>query len=159
MLMYFYPSDYTIGTVDAFHVDEKEFLGRVYFINGEEYTKCYTILDNISGCRWWSDIKTRYLNTVHSKYFEITDHLRDQIEVIANYKSPEVKSEYIRKIVGPLNLQDGEAELEKILSNKFKNSPREFTNEETNSEGSSRYGEYSGESGYTNEMEGISNYG
>mgnify|MGYP000853172266 CR=1 FL=1 len=54
LLLHLFPKEYTIGSIDAFHVDEKEFLRKVYYLNDEDYVKCYLTLDSISNCTWWN---------------------------------------------------------------------------------------------------------
>jgi hypothetical protein len=79
LLLHFFPERYTIGSIDAFHVDEKEFLRKSYYINAEDYVKCYLVLDSLSGRNWWEELKARHRGTVHQNYFQLKEALYEGI--------------------------------------------------------------------------------
>ncbi len=59
LLLHLFPKKYTLGTYEALHHDVKEFITKTYYLSNDDYVQAYLLLDEISECTWWSDIKLR----------------------------------------------------------------------------------------------------
>jgi hypothetical protein len=57
--MHCYPHCYTRGSIESLHSDVKEFIAATYRLNCDDYAGSYLLLDQISECSWWSDLKAR----------------------------------------------------------------------------------------------------
>lgn len=87
--------------------------------------------DEVSECTWWSDIKVRVEEMKNDHYFEIKETIQSQPLPAELQYDKQKKSEYMRDLLGPLNIQDSQQELEKILSMKHKNNQQKFTMDES----------------------------
>lgn len=67
----------------------------------------------------------------NDNYFVIKETIQSQPLPAELQYDKQKKSEYMRDLLGPLNIQDSQQELEKILSMKHKNNQQRFTVDES----------------------------